>query len=83
MKQLLPSFSFVHPSVTNLDTSILNNVDIVFFYTNYLSHALYYKVIDDIREHGVQFRYLKDNTNENIVLKQIYKEIVKDQKLHI
>ena len=71
MKELLPNFTFIHPDALNFDINILNNADIVFIYTNYLNHAMYYKVINEIRKNDIRLEYLSANTNENIVLKRM------------
>ncbi|MBN3351912.1 hypothetical protein EXM90_12045 [Clostridium botulinum] len=71
MKEYLPSCKFISPDMLNFDINILDNVDIVFIYTNYLNHAMYYKIIDIIREKKLRLEYLKSNINMKIVLKQI------------
>ncbi|EKS4344994.1 hypothetical protein QB607_002997 [Clostridium botulinum] len=75
MKEYLSNCKFISPDMLNFDTSILNNVDVVFIYTNYLNHAMYYKVIDIIREKKLRLEYLKSNINMEIVLKQINKSL--------
>lgn len=75
LKEYLPSFKFISPEMLNFDTSILNNADIVFFYTNYLNHGIYYKVINEIRNKDIKLEYLKSNVNGNIVLQQILKAV--------
>lgn len=75
MKELLPSFKFIHPDTLNFDVSIFDNVSIVFFYTNYLNHAIYYKAINEARKRDINIAYIAANTNENIVLNQIYKSV--------
>lgn len=75
MKELLPNFKFLHPDTLNIDISILDNVDIVLFYTNYLNHAMYYKVINEARKKNIKIAYISANTNENIVLQQIFKAV--------
>ena len=43
MKEILPdSWRFVHPD-DNINTQIIVGADIVFFYVNYLSHAVFKK----------------------------------------
>lgn len=74
MKDLLPGFNFVAPDALNFDVSIIDKVDYVFIYTNYLGHAMYYKVVSNIKNKKVFF--LKA-TNEERVLYQI-KNSLKD-----
>ena len=73
MKEYLPNCRFISPDMLNFDINILSNVDIVFIYTNYLNHGMYYKVIDIIREREIKLEYLKSNINMEIVLNQIIK----------
>lgn len=73
MKEYLPNCKFISHDMLNFDINILNNVDIIFIYTNYLNHGIYYKIIDIIREKGLRLEYLKSNINIDIVLKEINK----------
>ncbi|WP_207705527.1 hypothetical protein [Hathewaya massiliensis] len=75
MKEYLKSSSFISVENLNFDTDVLLGADIVFIYTNYLSHAMYYKVIDIVREHNLKVVYLKSNINPEIVLSQIERNI--------
>lgn len=74
MKVLLPNFKFIPTSAINFDTSIIKNVDIVFVYTNYLSHKIYYRLISAIKD-TTKIKYLNSNINENLVLQQIIKAV--------
>lgn len=71
MKNYLSNCKFISPEALNFDTSIFNNVEIVFIYTNYLNHAMYYRVMTEIKDKDIQLQYLKANTNIDIVLNQI------------
>ncbi|CAM2972471.1 DUF2325 domain-containing protein [Hathewaya histolytica] len=75
MKEYLKNSNFISVENLNFDTDILLTADIVFIYTNYLNHAMYYKVIDIARENNLKVVYLKSNTNPKIVLKQIQKSV--------
>lgn len=75
MKEYLPTCKFISPEALNFDVSILSNVDKVFIYTNYLNHGMYYKVINEVRQKGLNIKYLKANTNEKIILNQIIKAV--------
>lgn len=59
----------------NFDSDILNNIDFIFFYTNYLSHKLYYKVINIAREQNINVGYIK-NTNDTRVINTIKNKIL-------
>lgn len=71
MKEYLSNCRFIAPDTLNFDVSILNNVDIVFIYTNYLNHSMYYKIINEIRDKNIRLEYLKANINQEIIFKQI------------
>lgn len=74
MKEFLPNFKFIPVSAANFDISILNNIDIVFIYTNYLSHSIYYRLMSSIQD-DTKIEYLSYNTNEKLVLQQIIKAV--------
>lgn len=74
MKELLPNFIFIHPDNMNFDTRILDGIKILFVYVNYLNHALYYRVMSSIEGKNIKVAYLNQQ-NEDMVLKNIYKEI--------
>ncbi len=77
MKELLPSFTFIHPDKLNFDKKILDGVEGVFIYANYLSHAMYYRVVSAVEGTGVKLTYLNQQ-NEEKALEMIYKEIKKN-----
>lgn len=74
MKELLPNFIFIHPDNLNFDVRILNGVEIIFIYVNYLNHAIYYKVMNAIEGKNIKVIYLNQQ-NENKVLQVINKII--------
>lgn len=76
MKELLPNFIFIHPDQTNFDTKILENIDIIFIYVNYLNHGIYYKVMSAIEGKNIKVAYLNQQ-NEDKVLQEIYQKIKK------
>jgi len=79
MKEYLPNCKFILPEMLNtLDTNIFNKTDIVFIYANRLNHALYYKIIDEIRIKNINLIYLKPHKNIDIVLKQVLKTVQLD-----
>lgn len=74
----LPNFKFVSTDQLNVDTTIINNYEIVLFNTSYLNHSMYYKFINEIRKKGVPFGYI-DSTNTNLAVSKI-REILKYSK---
>lgn len=78
IKKVLPSFNFISYNALNFDTNLLKNIDYVFIYVNYLSHALYYKVIENAKNKMICYITV---SNEKLVLQQIQgfiKNIEKD-----
>lgn len=72
MREYLPLFAFVNTE--NFDVKLLDSADIVIIFHNFLSHKLYYKVINEVRKKKVHIGYIS-SLNEELVVKQI-KEIV-------
>jgi hypothetical protein len=59
MKQLLPdTWRFVHPD-DNIDTQAIFWADIIFFYVNYLSHAVFTKIYPEAKKNNIPIGYLK------------------------
>ena len=75
MKEQLPNFIFLHADNESFDSDILNNMDFIFFYTNYLSHKLYYKVINIARERNINVDYIQ-NTNDTKVINTVKSKIL-------
>jgi hypothetical protein len=73
MKERLPNFIFVHPDSV-FDTSFLDGVDHMFIFINYINHPMYYKAVAYARTHKIKLTYIK-NSNEGMVLRDIYKAI--------
>jgi len=75
MKENLPSFIFVHPDNMNFDARIVDNINVVFIYPNYLNHSIYYKIMSAIEGKNIKVVYLNQQ-NEEKVLRSIYKNII-------
>jgi len=76
MKELLPTFTFLSADSENFDPSVLDEKDIIFFYTNYISHAIYYKVVNIARAKGIEIGYI-NAANEERALNAIKNRIRK------
>jgi len=74
MKELLPNFIFIHPDNLNFDTRILDDIDVVFVYVNYLNHSIYHKTMGAIEGKGVRVEYLNQQ-NEEKVIDTIYNKL--------
>jgi len=74
MKELLPSFIFIHPDNKSFDLRLLDGIKIIFIYVNYLNHAIYNRVMGNIRDKGIKIVYLNQQ-NEGQVLSEIMKVV--------
>lgn len=74
MKEVLPdNWRFIALG-ENISLDLILNSDYVFFNTNYLSHAVYYAVIGEVRKRNIPVGYIK-KTNEAECLDEIQKQI--------
>ncbi|WP_434576977.1 hypothetical protein [Thermoanaerobacterium thermosaccharolyticum] len=72
LKKSLPNFSFVNSE--NFDIKVLDNIDIVFFFPNFLSHALYYRVINEVRKRNIKVGYIS-KLNKELALEEIKRQV--------
>jgi len=70
IKEILPSWSYIPTDSINFDVRLLNN-KYVLFNTDYVSHSMYYKVIENISK-AKQLNFFSGSTNINLSLKKIY-----------
>ena len=68
LKERLPNFTFISTDQMNFDAKILDNYDKIYIYTGYLSHALYYKVVENINDQ--ELIYI-EHTNTDKILEKI------------
>lgn len=78
MKEVLPDTWRFITLDGGIDLSIIAGVDIVFFFTGYLSHAVYYTVIGEARRKNIPVGYLK-RINDAECLEEIRYEIRKQE----
>ena len=77
MKQEFPDWVYIDASVSGtLEASIVDSADHVYFFTDSISHSTYYKYMNVVKEHGVDFGYIHGVNIENTVRK-MYKELKK------
>lgn len=69
MRNKLPSWTLIDPSSINFDKNILNK-EHIFINTSYISHAMYYKVVENLGKNS-NIHYI-NNTNIEICLEDIY-----------
>lgn len=77
LKELLPNtFKYLEGDNNNFDTNILNNIDYVFIYTNYMGHSFYYKLINKCKNIDANIYYI-NSTSPGYVKKEIFNLINK------
>ena len=58
-KSYFPDWEYISPSPTGTITaSVVDKADKVYFFTDTISHAAYYKYINEVRERNVNFGYI-------------------------
>ena len=70
MKELLPRFIFIHPDNAAFDVRLLDGVDTVLIYTQYISHAIYERVMSAIAGRNITVGFI-NQPNESLVLSDI------------
>lgn len=70
LKQTLFTWKIINADVSQLDKEIIKNAEIVIFNTSYLSHNLYYFIIDIVKKTKVKLGFINVG-NEEKVLKEI------------
>lgn len=75
MKELLPKFIFIHPDNAAFDLRLLDGVDAIFVYTQYINHSIYERTMGAAT--GKRVGYL-NQPNEARVLQEIAR-FIKDE----
>lgn len=77
LKQEFPNWTYVDAEVSGtIEGSIVKNADRVYFFTDTISHSTYYRYMNVIREHGVDFGYIHGvNIDKNV--QTMYRELKK------
>ncbi len=77
MKQEFPNWTYVDADVSgSIDGVIVKNADRVYFFTDTISHSTYYRYMNIVREHGVDFGYIHGvNIDKNV--QSMYSELMK------
>lgn len=75
LQRVLPNnFKFLDGTIESFDIKILNNIKYVFFYTAYMNHAVYYKIINYCKKNDVKIKYIK-STSIDLVLNEIKQKL--------
>ncbi|MCC0743981.1 hypothetical protein KGF43_15770 [Clostridioides sp. ZZV14-6044] len=69
MKDKLINFEFISAETINFDVNMLNSYEYVFINTNFIGHAMYYKIIENLNEEN-KLRYI-NNINVDRVIEDI------------
>lgn len=76
LNKIYPEIVFIEKE-SQVNDNIINNADIVLFFHNFLSHTLYYKVMNILKNNRhINFDYIASR-NLNRVEKEIYEKIVR------
>lgn len=59
MKEKLTNFEFISADTINFNVNILNSYEYVFINTNFIGHAMYYKIIENLNEDN-KLRYINN-----------------------
>ena len=78
MKREFPDWTYVDPEVgASSDAAIVEKADIIFFFTDIISHSRYHQFMNVIREKKVDFSYIHGvNIERNI--RDIYREVMEE-----
>ncbi len=76
MKEFLPGFTFIRPDNKAFDLRLLEGLEAVFIYTNYLNHAIYERTMRALEGTNTQISYINQK-NEKLVLQDIW-EVYRD-----
>ncbi|MDO4961505.1 MAG: hypothetical protein Q4E57_06600 [Eubacteriales bacterium] len=75
LKKVFPDWVYVDTkSNSSVRNGIVNNADMVYFFTDYISHLTYGKFISVCRENGVAYSYLHTR-NINELTRQVYRDL--------
>lgn len=77
MKQEFKDWVYIEPTVSGtLEASVVDKADYVYFFTDTISHSTYFKYMNVVKEHGVDFGYIHGVNIDNTIRK-MYKELAK------
>ena len=77
MKQEFPDWTYVDASVSGtMEASVVDRADHVYFFTDTISHSTYFKYMNVVKEHNVDFGYIHEVNIENN-MRQMYRELKK------
>lgn len=79
MKSEFPGWKIVPKAAGNSDVSVVSGADAVYFFSDSLDHSTYYRYLNVLREHNIDFGYIHGvNIERNV--KHIYDDMAKNRK---
>ncbi|KNZ70316.1 hypothetical protein Tfer_0876 [Thermincola ferriacetica] len=70
MRSLLPEWKFIGTDNVNFPVNLLDKAEVVFVFAGYLSHALYFRIINEVRRRKLRLEFIR-NVNEELALREI------------
>ena len=75
LKTTFPKWDYVKPSATGTqDTTVLMKADMVYFFTDTISHSTYNRYISVCRDQKIPFGYIH-GVNMDMNIRQMYREM--------
>ena len=75
LRNRFPDWTYVSPDASGaMDAKIVRSADKVYFFTEVLSHKIYFKFINRLRAEAIPFGYLR-GTNINRIIERIDKDV--------
>ncbi len=79
LKNKYPAFQIFDGNIKTADLSSLQSADFVFLNVSNMSHALYYKAMNILRENDIPFDYLGRTVNQELYEKEMADILIKHQ----
>lgn len=73
LKMAYPEVEVIDGTVTTIDIKVLDHAELVVFNTYNMSHAVYEKVIEHLRQSNTRFAYLPRITNPTLIATELLK----------
>ncbi|MFE8698251.1 hypothetical protein ACFYKT_18165 [Cytobacillus sp. FJAT-53684] len=72
LKEIFPNYIIVDVENLNRDLSFIGHADAVFINTNFLSHSLYWKVMNQMSKNEVPLHFMERTTNIERIVMHLY-----------
>ena len=74
MKRILPGWTYISASDSLSADAAVTSVEKIYFYTDIMSHKMYYKFMKTAQEKGKQFGYIH-GTNTGVIVNTLYEDL--------